>query len=147
MSGGARDNTGRKRDAIWSEFTLIAPNRVKCRHCSYECAPIVQRMQKHFKEKHENATVKVPSVSKEAGTQPSMDNHIVKTSKEMAASLDYAVGRFFFSANVQFSAAENYHFKVKHFKVYHGTGGKGEKYFRMPLKCVKIPIHKIPKTN
>lgn len=44
--------TGQKLDAIWAEFDKIAPNKAKCRSCQYECAPLVDRLKKHFSKVH-----------------------------------------------------------------------------------------------
>ena len=44
--------TGRNLDAIWAEFDKIAPNKAKCRSCQYECAPLVDRLKKHFSKVH-----------------------------------------------------------------------------------------------
>ena len=45
--------TGRKRDAIWMKFDLTEDGKnAKCKHCTWEKAPLVARMKEYFSQTH-----------------------------------------------------------------------------------------------
>lgn len=113
--------TGRKMDAIWGEFEKIAPNKAKCRTCGYECAPLVDRLKKHYYKVHQvsgptnegSSQLNTPGPS--AAKQPRILDFAVKTTPEQKARFDKEVGRFFFANNVAFRAVESKYFTVSNF--------------------------------
>ena len=107
----SRLSTGRKRDHVWEKFEQLPNGRAKCKTCTTEMVPLVDRMKKHYAS-HENgqtstnAGVRLPK-------QPVMDTFVVTTSANQKASFDKAVAKFFYACNIPFVAAESEQFKVK----------------------------------
>ena len=89
--------TGRKMDAIWGEFEKIAANKAKCRSCGYECAPLVDRLKKHYYKVHQlsGTTNEESSLQSTPGPstakQPRISDFAVKTTPEQKARFDKEV--------------------------------------------------------
>ena len=103
-------NTGRKRDAIWSEYTQIS-GRAKCNHCSEEMAGLVDRMKKHFHEVHGDLCPDQSDSPMPKRIQGIMDSHVVRTTGDQKKSFDLPIARFFYSTGTAFRTADSAEFK------------------------------------
>ena len=106
-------STGRKLDPLWADFDKIAPNKVRCRKCTYEVAQLLDRMKKTYQQ---SSYGKTKPISK----QPRITQCACSTTIEQKEQFDLDIGRFFFSNIILFRAIESSRFMKLVIDLHHG---------------------------